>query len=376
MIHLFKKVYVASDRLIDVNRDRVVISKEHGLSTLKAVEDFSSGVLVAYGNSTGAVIGKDKDFKNYSDMFSVLGDYSDNSGKRVIIYADDKALCQVLGMWFKIILKNEDKQVITDLVESTLFKFRVFFQGRFSSNNGLREDFEIDVSQFGDLYDKLPSITASARNKFLSANRQGFGVEFLLASYLASGDLKEELKETIKVLFRKDLEKYLYELKEIFFAHLVTDRFTSKLGLDQVYTFSNYTEVVNDQSKFAQLFMSDRLWASKYMNVASASKGNIKFENLTADDIEAFKEFTVISGQTWEEESVYTFIKSDINKLDFVDILSDFGDNRLDELLTAESTFDNAAGAFFSIDLETVNHYLVQELLSNGKAFAEKFAIA
>lgn len=376
MIHLFKKVYVASDRLIDINRDRVVVSKEHGHNTLQAIEDISSGILVAKAQSTGGLVGKGKDFKNYSEMFTILGDMSEQTGKRVIIYADDTSMCQILGMWFKIILKNEDKQVITDLVESTLFKFRVFYQGRFSSNNGIREDFEIDLTNFSDLYDGLPAITDTARNKFLTANSDSFGVEFLLASYLTDGSKKAALKETIKVLFRKDLEKYLLELKEIFFVHLVTERFTEKLGLDQVYTFSNYTEVVNDQSKYAQLFMSDRLWASKYMSVPSGSKGNFKFENLTADDIEAFKEFTVISGDTWSEEAVYTYIKSDVNKLDFVDILDDFTDNRLEDLLDAESTFDNAAGAFFSIDLETVNHYLIQELLSNGKSFAEKFAIA
>jgi len=37
------------------------------------------------------------------------------------------------------------------------------------------------------------------------------------------------------------------------------------------------------------------------------------------------------------------------------------------KLLETESTYAHVAGSFFSLDLETVNHYLVQSLLNNWK---------
>ena len=74
---------------------------------------------------------------------------------------------------------------------------------------------------------------------------------------------------------------------------------------------------------------------------------------------------------------MYAQIKSDVNKLDFLDIYTDFTDARLDALIEAEATFENAAGSFFSIDLETVNHYFVQTLLERktDTTFLSKYSI-
>ena len=60
--------------------------------------------------------------------------------------------------------------------------------------------------------------------------------------------------------------------------------------------------------------------------------------------------------------------KSEVCKLDFMDcITGEFTDDLLLKLLETESTYAHVAGSFFSLDLETVNHYLVQSLLNNWK---------
>jgi len=48
-------------------------------------------------------------------------------------------------------------------------------------------------------------------------------------------------------------------------------------------------------------------------------------------------------------------------------------------ILEVESTYEHAAGSFFSIDLETVNHYFVQALLDawndGNKEFLEQYSV-
>jgi hypothetical protein len=91
----------------------------------------------------------------------------------------------------------------------------------------------------------------------------------------------------------------------------------------------------------------------------------ITFSNITKDDIELFKKFNNIAGNSWNEESIYTYIKSDINKLDFLPCLLNFTDDLLEKIIETEATFSHSAGSFFSIDLGTVNHYLIQSILKN-----------
>jgi len=111
----------------------------------------------------------------------------------------------------------------------------------------------------------------------------------------------------------------------------------------------------------------------------SSSRNNISLTEITEEDIENFKEFTIISGSVWNEESIYSFVKSDINKLDFLGCFTDFTDELLDKIIETESEFEHAAGSFFSIDLETVNHYLITAILESNKledkSFIERHAL-
>jgi hypothetical protein len=118
------------------------------------------------------------------------------------------------------------------------------------------------------------------------------------------------------------------------------------------------------------------------MNFATTGD-NINIEAITAEDVTAFEEYTHISGACWGEEEIYKHIKSDINKMAFLDIFDGgikkdgFTDQRLEDLLEMEAKFENAAGSFFSIDLETVNHYFMQTLILNrtDTEFVSKYSI-
>lgn len=382
MLHLFKKVYVATDNIIDVGVDRVVVSFEHGHDTLEDLKKVMGGELIAFGQSWSKLIGsKNTAFMDTADIFDKLGDHSDKTGKRVIIYCDDTAFCTIMALWFKTIFKKTNKAAAVDLLESMMFKYKVFNRGRFSSNNGNTDvDHEIDISKFAKIFEGAQKPSADKRKKFLDENKGALSLEPVLATYLSTGKMKKELKGIIKILMKKDLEKYLYELKEIFFAHILTQRFTKDLDLDKVYDFTNYDEILKDKSEFPSLFLNNKIWKTPYMNIASSGK-NINFHAITKKDIASFAKFNKISGQCWNEESIYEFIKSDVSKLDFIECITcvEMSDKQLNMILETEATYEHAAGSFFSIDLETVNSYFVQALLdaylAKDKKFTDQYAI-
>lgn len=371
MIHLFKKVYVSSDKLIDLSLNRVVVSERFGYKVSDSLNETAKGFLIIKGQNFDEIIGQEKEYTDWESFFKEMYKFQNETLQKVMIYCDDASMMRLLSAWFKLILPNSTKISIKSLIESYIFKYNVFHKGRFSTNNGnLYYDYTVDTTNFSNQYDSLSTLTPG---EFITEIKSNVGVEFLLASYLKNKSYKDELKNVLKILITKDLEKYLYELKEIFFVHILTNKFTNKLNLNKTYNFENFTEIENDGSKFVELFINERIWNYKYMSHPSSTRQNINLKNITEEDKKLFKEFTTISGSTWNEEDIYSFVKSDINKLDFLQCFNNFTDELLDKIIETESNFEHAAGSFFSIDLESVNHYLISEILEAHKNKDEKF---
>ena len=382
MLHLFKKIYLATDNIIDTNFDRVVVSDTHGLKELDIIKA-QHGELFAYGADLPDIIGEDKKYSSIVNMFDTLSTKSNTSGKRIVIYADDEAFAKIIAHWYKLVFANPDKTACQNLYDNAVYRYQIFYKGRFSRNVGNTDlSHTIDTTAFSDAFDNA-TIDATEKSNFITAHKSGFSVELMLATYFAGKtDILPDLKTAIKHLMKKDLEKYFYELKEIFWVHFQTKRFTDKLGFSKTYDWSNFKDIESEPSKYAVLMLNDRLWKYKYMNFATTGD-NINIEKITADDVKLFEEYTEISGACWGEEEIYKHIKSDINKMAFLDIFDDgikvagFTDERLETLLEMEEKFENAAGSFFSIDLETVNHYFMQTLILNrtDADFVSKYSI-
>ena len=82
-------------------------------------------------------------------------------------------------------------------------------------------------------------------------------------------------------------------------------------------------------------------------------------------------------GESWDEANQLSFIDADISKLDFIEYIQgdEMTDKQLDAIIKVESEYKHSAGSFFSIDLETVNHYFVQAILDGNKDFRDQYAI-
>lgn len=365
MIHLFKKVYVVSDKQLDLSFDRIVISDAYGKPMMNAMKNVFAGRLVSYGKDISDMVGEGAQFASWSELFKFANYYTKESGKKLVIYCDNEALVEVLCAWFNSVLPNSTEESVKNLINGILFRYNTFYKGRTNVNAGNTDyQYELNADVFADAYDRTKDLEFEADPEIISYA----GVEFILATYLSTGKMKDELKGVLKPLIKKDLEKYFFEVKEIFFTHLLTRRFAKTLGLDKEYTYDNIADVLEDKSKFADLFLNSRIWSYKFMSHASSSKENINLEAITEEDIAAFKEFAKLATEGWNEEGIYVGVKSDVNKMDFLPIFKNFTDTRLDKIIKVESTFEHAAGTFFSIDLPAVNHYLIAEILEKNEA--------
>lgn len=352
MIHLFDKIYLKFSEFTEESGLAVVISKDGNLPISELVQN---GSILFYFQDYFELVGEQAMFTEFTDFLQFLKD----KRQTISIYADQEAFPRIFVEFFSTILQHPTHEELLNLYRSYLFKFNFMHKGFHSKDEFSYEKYLPKL----DIWNKIPLNLRDDHNlKFVSQLSEKLGVEFLLASYLCNGAYKNSLKESIRPLLRKDLEKYLYELKEIILVHLLHRPFIEQFKLSQDYNLENFEEIIEEKSPLIQVFFEKSIWIRPEMRAQSSSK-NIRFENINEGHIQAMSAFSKIAGCIWSEESCYQFTKSDINKLQFIPFLQNLDDEGLSKIIEVESAFINAAGCFFSIDLVTVNHYLIHTIL-------------
>lgn len=358
MIHLFKKVYLSLDHSINMRYDRVVVSVDNGVESISLIDN---GLLLHYCATVDELIG-DK-FSSYEEFFDFVFERATQTNSSVMIYADQSAFLSIAAAWFKLILPNATDSEIYSLVRSYIVRHNMFYRSMWSTTAGRYDRiFNVDMQRHNTIFSDKPIQSSGA---FVEKVRPWVGVEFLLATYLHTGELKNELKQILQILIRKDLEKYVFEAKEIFLVHYITEHFATQLGLDKVYNIDNAHEIIHDQSKYARLFLDPSRWSYPFMSYPSSSQRTVNFQNFSDEDIEDLKTFISMCAKTWTSEVIHDNPNSEMNKLSFIPALENFTDELLDRFIKIESSFNYITGTFFYIDQVTVNNFLVHEILNN-----------
>lgn len=316
MIHLANKVYLSSDSEIDVDIDRIVISKEHGNAMLQSVID--GGALIKYGDTLP--------YTSFDTMFNEAIDHCKLTDLPLVIYADDEEFNKTIAAWYKLILVNPSEDSVNALIKLQLFKLKTFN----NINVPFINSYDIEVSG---------SIDTSKHS-----------VELLLASYLANSSYKDTLKSTLKPLIRKSIELYLLEARENYFMSLG--------GVMEIEA----TDPV---------FTSTSIWNTDGLVDASSNSSNINFESITSEDAQyitnsvhaSLESFTNCTGTT------------QVNMLQYLTaITGEFSDELLDTLLTNERNVSFEDDSVFSLSIGTVNKYLIRALF-NDASLCEQYSV-
>src|SRR6056300_62420 len=102
MFHLFKKIYLAHENIIDVNFDRVVISQTNGVAARDYLQAHH-GQLLSYGQSMTDLIGDGKTYSSFTNMLDTLATKSNETGKRIVIYVDNNNFTKFIVNWYKTV---------------------------------------------------------------------------------------------------------------------------------------------------------------------------------------------------------------------------------------------------------------------------------
>lgn len=388
MFHLFKKVYIDFDDKINMSYDRIICSSEYGGK--KDSVDLSKvfyGELIASEKSVDELIGSKKTFQSFASLLELVNNRVDQYGSRVFIYCDKESYYKLAIKWMKIILPNCDDDSAWKFFKSHIFKEKNFVNSRLSASARFAEGSDLWLnaeSQFKSYWDqeKIDDETRKTYSTILNAVKENIRIEFLLASYLYDKSNADILCKAMSPLIKKDLEKFLYEHKEIILVHFQRPVFQKLLDVQKgPYTFDNFYDMIDDPAPLVKLMFKPEIWGDTRSSMyAPSSSGSINFSALTDEDIENLKVYSKITGQIWSDELWYTnlrtnaqytqaYQRSEIDKFDFIKFFrnkEELSIEELDKILEYEIYHQyHAAGSFYSIDLRTVNTYFVDFLLMN-----------
>lgn len=359
MLHLFKKIYLDIDENLNTFKDRVVISKEHGYRVSSDLENSFDGKLFYFSPSLEELIGEDKTFSSFINMIDNINLKLEERNRPIIIYADNETFIKILINWLKLILKEPKVDECYNLLKSYSFKENLFSNGRFRVSH-INYSLSFEQELFYSLFETV-NFNKLEKENFVNKNKSFFSMEFLFASYLFDGSFSKEVKKILKVFIKKDIEKFLYEIKEILLTNLLKKSFQEKIGITKEYNLANFYDIINENVPLIEVFFKKEIWNSEGLLRPSSSE-TINFENLTEEDINNFTKFT---------EMTITPIDNltDKNKLKLLKyVIKDLmSDDELKEIIQFEIEGISASSTFYSIDFETVNHYFIDFVFNSIK---------
>lgn len=377
MFHLFKKVYIDFDDKISMSYDRVICSERcGGLPDSLDLSKVFLGENLGSATSLTELIGEGKRFESLLEMLQLLDRRVDTYNRQVFIFCDRESYYKLAIEWLKIVTPHCDKDSAWKFFKSHIFKEKNFVNSRLSASERFSTEAEtwmLMEEEFKQYWD-LIVVTRNDRIKyttFLESIITSMRIEFLLSAYLYDGRYAEEIAKAMTPLVKKDVEKFLYEHKEIILVHFLRPQFQQLLKAENgPYTFDNFYDMVEDPAPMINVMFKPEIWGDARSSMfAPTSAGSINLSAITDEDIENIKQYSLVTGAVWSDEQWYTVIRSEIDKFDFIKMFRDkqyLTPEDLKAIIDYEIHHQNhSAGVFYSIDLRTVNVYFVDYILQN-----------
>jgi hypothetical protein len=335
MFHLFNKVYVVSDSLIDINFDRVVLSEKYGIKMSEQLDKVSYGELLMYADKFTNL------GKSFDDFIKTLNEQVTKTNKRVVIYVDDKSFMEVTSNWLIRLFKNMDANTAWFIVDSYLKKTKKNQSWRGNHSSSQVELYK-DVTEtefkkvFGGLgVDKVDAVFSTIKEKI--------SLEFLIASYKHDGSNLPQLTISLEKILTRTLQEILLEIKHTVYKNQHKPNFN--ISFDETF-FGNST-----------LYKSELLG-----KVGGAS--NVDIINSSAEDVKKFKDIAKQVYMNWDKFSENSPI---IKKLDLLDLLrTGLTKEEVDKVLQMEKEDTSNSRIYPSSDEEFINIYLLDYVLNQN----------
>jgi hypothetical protein len=384
MFHLFKKVYLDFDTKISMSQDRIVCSETHGgIDDLIDLSKTFYGLKINSAKSIEDLVGTEKSYNTFYDFFLSIDKFSTENNTSVYIYCDKISYYKFYFMWHKIILSNPDFSNIFNCLKAHMFR-QVGILKRGRAERGVKSisemnDWLITEQEAKDIWDSIILNQEEYINlsNFTKQNAQHLGIEYLLASYLYDGRYSTELSKTMSVLVRKDIEKILYEIKELLLGNPFHPSILKILKVENgPYDFSNFVNIINDNSPLVQLLFRKDIWGENNISLLEpSSKGTIDFSSISDEEVAQLKLIThkfygllYLLPENNSEDELIVEKYFEVDKIDFIKLLRKdvLSNEDMLEILDYEISHQyDFAGSFSSLSIQSVNDYLTVHLIRN-----------
>jgi len=350
MFHLFNKTYLHFDDDINLNYDRVVISKLHGVPVFDLLQKAVNGKLIDFKNNI-------EDF-NFADLIKKLYSHGALSDRKVIVYCDKINYSKFITKWLKIILPNLNLESYKQYIKLLIFKERLIasnIEGRYlisENNNTYWSSYEV----FENLDNLFKNIVIDEEEviKIKDLNLK-YSFEFLLSSYFSGSQTHLNLLKSITHLFlqRWFLEN-LKDNKQMVLFNLLNKNFQSVLGYNYSdIDFYSHNPIKNISS--LRYYSDENIWLEDKIKLNNFNYLNIK--NLTQEQIDGLRDlfkkiFKEIEGIEIEQNvfGILDFFecasRNNITKTELDNLLNFVIQNPLDTLLIPKFDFPNVNVVF------------------------------
>lgn len=359
ILHLFKKIYLTFDETIETHRDRVVFSSVHGIPISKDLDGLVSGKLYLYARDIEDLIGVDKQFQDYVDLFQFLNEKQIENDNRIFIHCDVNSYKKIIVNWFKIIFTNIDVVSSYQIINFNFLKRKLLS----TRNNSFKT-----LSYTANFYDEMIKtkddfeITFNTINlneekvlNFYNKVKEFISVEYLLASYLYNGQNKNIFKNVLEKMINRMLEDAMKEIVLILFDIVMVKKIQDKIGLKR-YNSENIMEIFNDE-KLKELIETNT-WRFVDEN---GNFERVDFKKISIDKKNKIKEtYKLILNSIYNEiSSEENYIH---NRIDYMYYLKENGisDDDLVEIINKECLFDMETTLWSNQDQESVNLFFTQ----------------
>jgi len=352
MFHLFNKVYLSSDKLIDINFDRVVISKENGLKTLKSIEQFSQGVLHYYGKSLKEII-RNTSNQGFSGLIDKFNEIVNKSNKRLIIYVDDENFLNFICDWMKFIYKDIDEESAWQIVNCYVEKEKSYLSWRKISTNSINSKILSKVNKRNFL-NKFKSVETHLNSKVYKTIKRNLSFEILLSSFLNDNTADNNyFKNILKNIFHRSMQEVVLEIKHTVYRNLKKPDFMKLIGN-------------------VNFFKKSTLFKSEILGQVG-SQSQIDIINASEDDINKFKIIAKNILCKWEQFDENSDIVKRIDLIDYV--RKDLTLEDIKKILELEKNGKSNARIYSSDDEEKINIYFLDYLLNCKKTELKHFKL-
>lgn len=348
MLHLFNKVYLEFDDKIEINFDRVVISEKYGIEMLQVLDKVAYGQLISFGKTYEEVINED-----FVGFISVLKNFGETSGKKIIIYCDKNAYKKFVAQWFKSTLPNLNFEGFKTIVDHTIYNQRIV------SNTQLSSVYSIKLNSVWEGLNDIENAWNTATSVNLkSLQNMKYSYEFLISTYL-SGDNshKEELKKTLHMFLRRWFKEMFTDNRQMVLLNITNHKFLSSFDIDSKLIDITKLDPLAEIEQL-ESYADDEIWERN-----ENAYGECKLEGLSDEKATKLMNTLLNIFEKFEGMQINQTVFGIKNYVTTA-CAETITDEKMDELLNyvINSPFDTSLVPRF--DFENVNFTLLQHFFS------------